>query len=1568
MQRVKLLITVGILLLSAFCMSLNAQLIWEVPKDTYQNTMTINAEIRKNGGPFSEQSLYTVGVFDGKGICRGKNICRTTSTGRLHFPLTVYGNTDGEELFFKARRTDLTGAVMNFEQIVNFQTNYILGSGEFFVLNEKVLIEPTPDPENGDGWVVYISPDGSSSGVSNMYPAGDIKKAISALMKLGGSEPKSLILMGGTYTLYEAVLLQPGINIRSYQNDVVRLDGRGVNRVFQTESALRNGMTRTTGEPIVVENVIIQNGLAVGNGGGAYVDNTVSFKNCTFRGNRSTSKGGGLYGGEASGCLFENNTADLSASAACNAALSQTTVVRNGRQKNVSVLENVSLSNSIVWGNGSTLLVGGNIVRSAVEGNGHSGDKVLFLSSSNTENSDQLLAPHFVNVEENHENWALNDFSPLSKLVDFQSDLGAFQSNKKGVVFPAVSLSTDRVQYGNKVIPVAEIKNAFGEIIPQIAPAIFYRREDAEQWYLEPPTARANYRVKCEIKADNLWIQAPGFIAEAKFEIIPRILSVTANQVTRFYGEPENNLAYTLAGELLPGDMISGDLLRDQGENKSVGRYQIKQGTLTVNENYTITYQPADYIIAKRPVVIKAKAVEKLYFETDPELGYTVAFPEGVAGLTGEPVIGGDAFIGKLERENPSPLNNIGEYPIRLGSLALNDNYEISYQSSLLTIKKRPITIKALPATQVYGDAATKINYEVIGEMVNGNTFVGELSRQNLFVMDIGSYDITLGTLEVYANAMNYEITFVSNKYEITKRHIEIKADEKSIIYGENDPQLTYKILTGTLAYNDAITGELLRIDGKNVGTYSIDKGSLTISDNYYLSFVPAKLTIQPLAVTVTAVSKRKIYGEADPELTYAPNIKLIGDDVFQGTLTRAPGEEFGTYAIRQGSLLLSSNYQITFVDGTLTIGARPLKIKVRPVVQYYGEPEEPLLYDIEGLVAGDQLSGNLSRESAGMKTVGKYLITQGTLSVGNNYILAYQGATYEIRPRPITVSANPKEKYYFDKDPEFDYVVSFTEGVEPLTGLTSNPLVYGDKFTGVLSRGEVSLFDNAGIYPIQQGSLSLNDNYRITYVPADLKIKKISLTVRAAAAGKIYGDNDPVFTYDLVNGKLVNNDKFAGELARQNAGIQQVGEYENVIVKGNLQVLNNVNYEIEVIPGNFSIQKRSLEVTADYKTKTYGENDEELTYLISLGNLVFGDRLNGSLSRKPGEDAGVYSIELGTLDPGENYNLNFVGATYRIYPLAITATADLKNKIYGEKDPELTYITDKQLIGSDQFSGNVQRVSGESVGVYEIEQGSLLLSKNYLLSYVPAELTVNRREISIKAHSYTKSFGENDPNLAYTIGINGMAFNEELTGNLVRQEGEEIGNYVIEQGSLSANDNYTITKFEKGNLTIEPALVEILLDNLTHIYDRNPKAVTAITRPTGLPVKITYNGSTEPPVSIGRYTVIAVIDDRNYSGEVIEEMVISSPDLENNLKATKVLSKSSGESMTFRMEFEELVSENKIVFFDAKGKVVFEQTNYRSGDYDMSSLPEGTYFYVFSFTKNDGSRHVQKKFVEIIP
>jgi hypothetical protein len=91
-------------------------------------------------------------------------------------------------------------------------------------------------------------------------------------------------------------------------------------------------------------------------------------------------------------------------------------------------------------------------------------------------------------------------------------------------------------------------------------------------------------------------------------------------------------------------------------------------------------------------------------------------------------------------------------------------------------------------------------------------------------------------------------------------------------------------------------------------------RGDYTITDQ------TTTASITPRPITVTADAKRKLVGQADPELTYRLTGTLMPGDGFTGALTRVEGEDPGAYAIRKGTLTAGSNYHLTFVGANLTI------------------------------------------------------------------------------------------------------------------------------------------------------------------------------------------------------------------------------------------------------------------------------------------------------------------------------------------------------------------------------------------------------------------------------------------------------------------------------------------------------------------------------------------------------------------------------------------------------------------------------------------------------------------------
>ncbi len=130
-----------------------------------------------------------------------------------------------------------------------------------------------------------------------------------------------------------------------------------------------------------------------------------------------------------------------------------------------------------------------------------------------------------------------------------------------------------------------------------------------------------------------------------------------------------------------------------------------------------------------------------------------------------------------------------------------------------------------------------------------------------------------------------------------------------------------------SISYSDNInagtdTAQLIITDAKT-GTAT---GNYTWSEPAVLSF-----TIGQATLTVTVEEESKTYGDADPALTYTAE-GFQGSDtaaIMTGALSRAEGENAGTYAITQGTLSAGANYTISYEGANLTINPKAVTPKV---------------------------------------------------------------------------------------------------------------------------------------------------------------------------------------------------------------------------------------------------------------------------------------------------------------------------------------------------------------------------------------------------------------------------------------------------------------------------------------------------------------------------------------------------------------------------------------------------------------------------------------------------------------
>ncbi|MGU2221342.1 two-partner secretion system adhesin CdrA [Pseudomonas aeruginosa] len=946
--------------------------------------------------------------------------------------------------------------------------------------------------------------------------------------------------------------------------------------------------------------------------------------------------------------------------------------------------------------------------------------------------------------------------------------------------------------------------------------------------------------------------------------ITPAQLNVIADAKTKVYGDLDPALTYQVSG-LKRGDtagavLNGGSLSRVAGEN--VGVYGINQGGLgLVSSNYTLNYQGNNLTITKALLNVIADAKTKVYGDADPALTYQVS------GLKNGDTAGAVLNGGSLSRVAGE---NVGVYGINQGGLGLvSANYDLSYQGNNLTITKALLNVIADAKTKVYGDADPSLTYQVSG-LKNGDTAGAVLNGGSLSRVageNVGVYGINQGDLAL--NSGNYDLSYQGNNLTITKALLNVIADAKTKVYGDADPALTYQVSglkNGDTAGAVLNGGSLSRVAGENVGVYGINQGGLgLVSANYDLSYQGNNLTITKALLNVIADAKTKVYGDADPSLTYQVSGLKNGDSagsILTGGLNRAAGEDVGVEGSIQGDLALNSgNYELSYQGNNLTITKALLNVIADGKTKVYGDTDPSLTYQVSGLKNGDTAGavlngGSLSRVAG--ENVGVYGINQGDLALNSgNYDLSYQGNNLTITKALLNVIADAKTKVYGDADPSLTYQVS---------GLKN-----GDTAGAVLNGGGLVRVsgENVGNYAIQQGGLGLvSGNYDLAYQGNNLTITKALLNVIADAKTKVYGDADPSLTYQVSG--LKNGDSagsiLTGGLNR--AAGENVGVYG--INQGDL-ALNSGNYDLSYQGNNLTITKALLNVIADAKTKVYGDADPSLTYQVSglkngdsagsiltgglnraagenvgvyginQGDLALnsgnydltyqgsglkngdsaGSSLTGGLNRAAGENEGVYGINHGDLALNSgNYDLSYQGNNLTITKALLNVIADGKTKVYGDADPSLTYqvsgLKNGDTAGAVLNSGSLSRVAGENVGVYGINQGGLgLVSGNYDLAYQGNNLTITKALLNVIADGKTKVYGDADPSLTYQVsGLrNGDSAGSILTGGLNRDAGENVGVYGINQGGLVlTSGNYDLA-YQGNDLTITKALLNVFAD-----------------------------------------------------------------------------------------------------------------------------------------------------------
>ena len=270
-----------------------------------------------------------------------------------------------------------------------------------------------------------------------------------------------------------------------------------------------------------------------------------------------------------------------------------------------------------------------------------------------------------------------------------------------------------------------------------------------------------------------------------------------------------------------------------------------------------------------------------------------------------------------------------------------------------LFIKQKVVTVtpNASHNPIYYRDQMPEFTYTVTDE--KGNTLSEEeiASLGTISVVKTPE-DVTPGHYTIKAQVenpnKNYNITCGETTFDILARPITIKTMDMAIEYGDDVPDVDYYIydMNGELTDAAIVSGAdfpslSFSIEGQEEGkhlaanaTYVINVSGLD-NANFKVTYVRGSLTVNPRKINISIDSKKKVEGDADPELTYTVS-RATGEAVTQAvedtaaasavvegdelgvTLTREAGETVGLYDIYANVEGLNSNYALAETpDGT---------------------------------------------------------------------------------------------------------------------------------------------------------------------------------------------------------------------------------------------------------------------------------------------------------------------------------------------------------------------------------------------------------------------------------------------------------------------------------------------------------------------------------------------------------------------------------------------------------------------------------------------------------------------------
>lgn len=405
-------------------------------------------------------------------------------------------------------------------------------------------------------------------------------------------------------------------------------------------------------------------------------------------------------------------------------------------------------------------------------------------------------------------------------------------------------------------------------------------------------------------------------VNDAEFKVNKKAATITINKVDDIeYGDkvPDLSTKVEVKG-VLDGDSLS----------------------YTLNPNYEVGNKPGDYTAS---VEFNPEAAEnKNYAITATGTKFKVGKKSLTIKLNNTPTVA----VGKTYKVEAEHLEKIGlvagdtvtEYVTITKDVAGVYNKATDFDTTHLVVTNADCYVISYEMSVEFVEVTLAIDFADVTLTYDGNAHGVSVTKTDASK----NYTITYGTTEndctltsspVYTNAgaYAYKIYFkvVDNDtladyvgyvtLTINKKAVTVKVNDVTITYGET-PKFECTV-TG-LVEGETLSGEAgYSGAGKDVGDYVISVSGLSASDNYNVSFVPGKLTINKKEAKVDwTIAESYVYSPAGQTLPTATYDGKTANLIFTKDGTVCEFKDAGTYTVT----VADDNYILTNNEKTIVI------------------------------------------------------------------------------------------------------------------------------------------------------------------------------------------------------------------------------------------------------------------------------------------------------------------------------------------------------------------------------------------------------------------------------------------------------------------------------------------------------------------------------------------------------------------------------------------------------------------------------------------------------------------------